>query len=167
MQLRVRDAIETDISSLVAIKGTGTEVIHQDRLRDAQDASFQYLVLLAEERVVGFACLVYRRPAYWSDATDEDHLPQIVDLQIEESQRGRGYGSAFIRLLEKLAAEAGSTHLYVGVDPVDNPRAHALYLRLGYQPLQLRPYRRVWQFTDSQGKLHRGQDWIIDLVKEL
>ena len=163
----IRKAIETDIPMLVSIKGAGSEIIHQDRLRDAQEESFDYFVLLAEERVVGFACLVYRRPKYWSDAQDENYLPQVVDLQIEEAHRGRGYGSEFLRLLEKMAAEAGSTHLYIAVDPVDNPRAQALYLRLGYQPIQSSPYRRSWHFTDSQGNLHRGEDWIIDLVKKL
>ena len=159
--------MEADIPSLTSIKGTGTEVIHRDRLRDAKDASFRYLVLEANESVIGFACLVYRRPSYWSDANDQEHLPQIVDLQIEESQRGHGYGSKFIHLIEKMAADAGSKHLYLSVDPVRNPRAHALYLRLDYQPVQSRPYRKKWQFTDSHGNLHSGKDWIIDLVKEL
>ena len=167
MQVRIRDAIDADIPILTSIKGTGTEIIHRDRLRAAQDASFHYLVLIADENIIGFACLVYRRPSYWSDAKDEKYLPQIVDLQIEESRQGHGYGSEFIHLLETIAAKAGSKHLYLSADPVNNPRAHALYLRLDYQPVQSEPYRKLWQFTDSQGNLHSGEDWIIDLVKEL
>lgn len=175
MRLRVRDVVKADIPILTAIKGMGTEVIHRDRLRDARDASFRYLVLIIDQGVIGFACLVYRRPSYWSDADDEHHLPQddehhlpqIVDLQIRDSQRGRGYGSRFIRMIEKIAAEAGSPRLYLSVDPINSPRAQALYLRLDYQPLQRKPYRKIWQFTDSQGNVHRGEDWIVDYVKEL
>jgi len=167
MKVKVRDAVETDIPILTSVKGAASEVVHYDRLRDAQNTSFRYLVMIADESVIGFACLVYQRPSYWSDANDEQCLPQIVDLQIEEAHRGRGYGSAFIHQLEKIAAEAGSNRLYLSVNPVNNPRAYALYLRLGYQSVQSKPYRKIWQFTDSQGNLHSGEDWIIDLVKDL
>lgn len=167
MQISVRDAVAEDIPILTSIKGIGTEVIHRDRLRYAQDASFRYLVLIRDGCVIGFACLVYRRPGSWSDANDQQRLPQIVDLQVEESYRGRGYGSAFVRILERNAAEAGSKRVYLSVDPINNSRAHALYLRLDYQPVQLMPYRKMWQFTDSRGNVHSGEDWIIDLVKEL
>ena len=98
---------------------------------------------------------------------EETFLPRIVDLQIEETYCSHGYRSEFICQLEKTAAETGSIQLYMAVDPVDNPDANALYLRLGYQPLQLKPYRKFWQFADSRGNLHRGEDWIVDLVKEL
>jgi GNAT superfamily N-acetyltransferase len=167
MKIKVRDAIETDIPILTSIKGPTSEVIHSDRLRDAQNANFRYLVMTVDENVIGFACLVYQRPSYWSDANDKQCLPQIVDLQIEEAHRGRGYGSAFIYQLEKMAAEAGSNRLYLSVNSVSNPQAYALYLRLGYQPVQSKPYRKVWQFTDSRGNLHSGEDWVMDLVKEL
>ena len=167
MNARIRDALETDLPVLVSIKGPGSEAIHQDRLRDAQIGSFRYLVLTDDEKVIGFACLVYRRPSYWSDAKDETCLPQIVDLLIEEAHRGHGYGSELIRQLEKIAKDAGSKRLYIAVDPVSNPRAHALYVRLGYQPIQSVAYQKCWQFKDSRGNLHSGKDWIIDLVKEL
>lgn len=166
-RVSVRAAVEADIPALTDIKGIGSEVIHRDRLRDAQDAGFQYLVLLADQEVIGFACLVSRRPSYWSDADDMQHLPQIVDLQVKESQRGHGYGSDFIHALERIAAEAGSKCLYLCVEPVNNPRAYALYRRLGYQPVQSKPYRKIWKFTDSQGNVHSGEDWVVDLVKQL
>jgi GNAT superfamily N-acetyltransferase len=165
--LSVRNALEKDIPTLTTIKGDGSEAIHRDRLRDAQGPGFRYLVAVAEGTLVGLACLVYKRPAYWSDADDERCLPQIVDLLIEETCRSHGVGSAFVRQLENIAREAGSHKLYLAVDPIDNPRAHTFYLRLGYQPLQSAPYRKRWYFTDSQGNAHSGEDWVIDLVKDL
>ena len=110
---------------------------------------------------------MFRRPAAWSDAGDTSHLPQIVDLRVKESQRGRGYGSAFIRALERRAATAGYGQLYVCVEPMHNPRAYALYRRLGYQPLQCEPNRKRWQFTDSAGMVHRGEDRVVDMGKRL
>jgi GNAT superfamily N-acetyltransferase len=167
MNLCIRDALAKDVPILTAMKGSWSEAIHRDRLRDALSPGFRYLVAMTDEAVIGFSCLVYERPAYWADANDERCLPQIVDLLIEETNRSRGFGAAFVRQLEKLAREAGSRHVYLAVDPVDNPRAHTFYLRLGYQPLQSEPYQKSWRFTDSQGNVHSGKDWIIDLVKEL
>lgn len=166
-RVSVRAAVQADIPALTDIKGSGSEAIHRDRLRDAQDAGFRYLVLLAERELIGFACLVSRRPSYWSDADDMQHLPQIIDVQVKESHRGQGYGSDFIHALEHIAAEGGSKHIYLSVEPENNPRAYALYRRLGYQPIQSKPYRKAWRFTDSQGTVHSGEDWVVDLVKQL
>ncbi len=66
-----------------------------------------------------------------------------------------------------MAADAGYRHLYLAVAPVDNPRAFALYQRLGYQPLQLEPYHMAWEFTDSAGLTHSGEEWVVDMVKPL
>jgi hypothetical protein len=62
---------------------------------------------------------------------------------------------------------AGYGQLYLRVDPLNNPRAYALYQRLGYQPLQSEPYRKAWQFQDSAGQVQRGEDWAVDMVKLL
>jgi ribosomal protein S18 acetylase RimI-like enzyme len=124
-------------------------------------------VLLADEAIIGFACLVMRRPAHWSDAGDTRHLPQIVDLRVNAAQRGQGYGSQFLRAMDRIAAEAGYGQIFLSVEPVNNPRAYALYRRLGYQQLQSEPYRKTWEFTDSAGKIHRGEEWVVDMVKPL
>jgi len=166
-RVTVRDAEQADVPALTAIKGAGSEGLQRDRLRDARGLGFRYVVLVVDQELIGFACLVSRRPMYWSDADDTQHLPQIVDLQVKESHRGRGYGSDFIRAIERIAAEAGYRQLYLSVEPSTNPRAYALYQRLGYQPLQPEPYRKIWEFTDSAGRVHRGEDWVVDMVKPM
>jgi GNAT superfamily N-acetyltransferase len=166
-RIMVRDAEEADVPALTAMKGNGTEALHRDRLSDAQGSGFRYFVLLAEQEIIGFACLVIRRPAYWSDAGDTQHLPQIVDLRVKETHRGQGYGSEFVRAIERIAAQAGYGHLYMSVELLTNPRAYALYQRLGYQQVQSQPYRKIWGFTDSEGTLHCGEDWVVDMVKQL
>lgn len=165
--ITVRAATPADLPALIAIKGADSEAVHRDRLGDAQAPSFRYLVLVVEGAVIGFACLVMRRPGYWSDGNDPTHLPQIVDLQVAAAQRGRGYGTAFIQALEQMTVAAGYGCLYISVEPVDNPRAYALYRRLGYQPLQPAPYPKRWTFTDSAGTIHQGEAWIVDMRKEL
>ena len=72
-----------------------------------------------------------------------------------------------MRAIEHFAAAAGRERLHLSVEPARNPRAYALYQRLGYQPLQAEPYRHVWAFTDSAGQVHRGESWVVDMVKPL
>lgn len=165
--ISVRDATAADVPALTAIKGAGTEAIHTDRLRDARIVGFRYLVLLTDGELVAFACLVEQRPATWSDAADTQHLPQLVDIQVAPARRGQGYGSALITAIEQIVRAAGGRQLYLAVEPETNPRAFALYRRLGYQPLQDAPYRSHWSFTDSSGVRHAGEDWIVDMVKAL
>ena len=69
--------------------------------------------------------------------------------------------------MEGLAQERGEQRIYVAVDPVDNEGALRLYRRLGYNAVQDAPYRSHWSFTDSDGNMHKGEEWQIDLWKSL
>ena len=69
--------------------------------------------------------------------------------------------------MEILTKEKGCDSLYIAVDFPANAGAHALYLRLGYQQLQSEPYPKHWQFTDSDGNHHQGDELIVDMVKTI
>lgn len=165
--LSVRDAGVDDLPALTAIKGEASEMLHRDRLRDARHPGFRYLVLLEEDVLIGLACLVFQRPAYWSDGDDPRNLPQIVDLEVLPAWRGRGRGTFFIHAMERLAAQAGCSQLYISVEPLSNPRAYALYKSLGYRQLQEEPYLSHWFFLDSDGQIHQGEDWAVDMCIDL
>jgi GNAT superfamily N-acetyltransferase len=163
--LSVRNATEGDIATLMQLKPS--LAVHRDRLRDARQPGFRYLVLELDQRVIGFVCLVFVRPSYWSDGGSSEYLPTAIDFQIDPALRSRGYGSFLLREVEKLAAASGARAFYLWTDPVDNPRAYALYLRLGYKPLQEQPYQFHWEFVDSNGDRHAGDSWRVDMVKSL
>jgi predicted N-acetyltransferase YhbS len=91
----------------------------------------------------------------------------MVDLFVRPDHRNGGAGSFLIHWMEDTVRARGATLLHMGVDPLENPRAHQLYLRLGYTPLQTEPYRSHWKFTDSDGNVHEGHEWNIDMVKDL
>jgi GNAT superfamily N-acetyltransferase len=163
----VRDARPSDLDGLCAVRYADHLAIHRDRLRDADGQQLRYLVAQVEETIVGFAMLAFRRPPSWGDADSAEYLPGIVDLFVAESWRGRGVGTLIMRHMEKLALCAGHNELYLGVDPVENRQAYDLYLHLGYHPLQTEPYPSHWRFVDSEGRLHEGEEWNIDMVKVL
>jgi GNAT superfamily N-acetyltransferase len=144
------------------------EAVHRGRLRDAAaSADYDYYVLVRGAEIVGFGALVFRRPASWANANDERNLPEINDLHVAEMERGKGYGSQAIRLMEQKAAEAGAERLYISVEPLHNPRAYALYQRLGYEAIQTEPYFHAWAAVDGDGNVQRGEDWLVDTVKTL
>lgn len=162
---QVYQATEADLPALTALKAPLP--LHQDRLRDAEAGRLLYLLVAQAGRAVGFGMLIFERPPNWSDAKDTSRLPDIIDLFVSAACRSQGAGSYLITSMEDAARSRGYPKIYLGVDPVDNPRAHQLYLRLGYMPLQTEPYRLAWKFTDSGGIIHEGIDWRIDLVKDL
>jgi GNAT superfamily N-acetyltransferase len=165
--LTFRDATADDLPALYQLRYANTPGIHQTRLDDTAGGQTRYLVAELDGALVGFTTLVFQRPAHWSDAARTDQLPCVIDLFIREDLRGRGIGSRFMFFLEDQARAAGFHQLYLSVDPVENAPARRLYERLGYHPLQSEPYRDHWEFTDANGALHQGDEWAIDLVKEL
>ncbi len=56
---------------------------------------------------------------------------EISDLVVSESHRGRGLGTALIQALLQHALQRGITTFEIGVS-LNNPRAAALYRRLGF-----------------------------------
>lgn len=158
----IREATEADIPALECVKALGGAG-HADRIY--HDAAIPLRVLVAEEAgdILGYAFLVTEEPPFWSPR----YVPQLVDLQVRPDCRGRGIGTALVRASEAYLRERGAGALYLAVDPDANPRALALYLRLGYEIIDPTPVDEPWQFTDSSGFTHAGVDHVIYLEHKL
>jgi GNAT superfamily N-acetyltransferase len=158
----VRDAVLAGVPALASIRHTAA--VHRDRIRDAAGTCLRYLVIEVRGRLAGCGCLVLAQPPTWPKVL---HLRQMIDLSIEEEQRGRGLGTLLIVTMERMILAAGHPFAYVGVDPRDNPRSLSLYTRLGYRPIDDQPVEDRWEFVDSDGVRHSGVEWIIHLKKRL
>ncbi|TAM92087.1 MAG: GNAT family N-acetyltransferase, partial [Jatrophihabitans sp.] len=92
------------------------------------------LTLLAfdGDRRVGSAVLC-ARPVTRLAGAAYPHLPQLAYLQVEPAAQGHGVGTALIGYGEQVARERGAAAVAIGVTR-DDPRARALYERLGYRP---------------------------------
>jgi GNAT superfamily N-acetyltransferase len=128
-KLTVRDATKNDVPLLAEVRGP--VALHDDRIEYALGKGFRYLVLEQNSSVIGFACLVFQRPEDWSDADNTSCLPQIVDMFIAPQQRGMGFGSGLLARLEELCASTGYSEVFLSVNPLDNPKAHSLYISRG------------------------------------
>lgn len=163
--LLVRDATSGDVASLTRVGSP--RAIHADRVRQADEFDLHYLVVLADDTLIGFGLIVFGWPETWPPHDHPDRLPVMIDLVVDDECRSRGAGTAMIDHMEQIAAARGCEKIHVSVNPGDNPRAQALYLRLGYEIVDPEPYLSKWEFTDSDGEVHSGEEWIIDLVKRL
>ena len=162
MAIRIREAQEEDLPALETVKALGGAA-HADRVLQAHDTPMRVLVAEVDGAIAGYAFLLLAAPPFWTPR----FVPQIVDLQVREDCRGRGYGAALVQGSEALVRPNGGTALYLAVDPDDNPRALALYHRLGYAALDAHPVDEPWEYTDSAGVEHRGIDHVIYLRKDV
>ncbi|MFF5976061.1 GNAT family N-acetyltransferase [Streptomyces sp. NPDC012769] len=90
--------------------------------------------------------------------------PEFNGLDVRAELRGQGIGTELVRAAEELARKRGAGLLGLGVAH-DNPRAAALYARLGYEPVTA--YIDRWSYTDPQGRTHHEADSCTFLVRRL
>ncbi|MFI6372976.1 GNAT family N-acetyltransferase [Streptomyces sp. NPDC050546] len=138
---------------------------HARRFQRQERGQSTYLVAWLDERPVGHTEL------RWGGCDDaavraaRPGCPEINALTVwPETLRSRGIGSALIRAAEELARERGRTAVGLGVAD-DNPRAAALYARLGYLPLAA--YVGRWSYEDHDGRTHECVEELTFLLKEL
>ena len=167
MAMVIREARSSDLDQLCAIRYGESPAMHHDRLAWTGRADFHYLVVELDGRVVGFGVLALEVPESWPAAEQDKDYPQAIDLYVSPGSRGRGGGTALLTRMEEIAREWGADRLCLTVDPLSNKRALQLYKRLGYETVTAEPYRDHWSFRTSDGELHQGDEWAIDLAKPL
>ncbi|MGC0333260.1 GNAT superfamily N-acetyltransferase [Streptomyces sp. SAI-170] len=147
------------------IGSPGATSFHARRFARQEAGTSTYLVAWLDGRPVGHT------EVRWGGCADErvraarPGCPEINALAVwPETLRSRGIGSALIRAAERLARERGRTAIGLGVDD-DNPRAAALYARLGYLPLL--DYVDRYAYEDHDGTIHECADPATFLVKDL
>ena len=158
----VRDATYLDLPGLEKVRDSRVQFV--DYLERADGDAMRFLVYERERTILAFAVLYLRQPPSGRLAA---HLPRISDLYVAEGVRSTGVGSAFIARMERIAATHGFPVMHLSVDPVGNPRAAALYERLGYVAADEGPYRKVAYWEDDEGRVTEIEYWRMDLVKKL
>ncbi|RIJ50953.1 GNAT family N-acetyltransferase [Clavibacter lycopersici] len=89
-------------------------------------------------------------------------VPELRNLQVDAAERGRGIGTAIIRAAE---GRVGSGPLAVGV-ALDNPRARALYERLGYRGTG-ETITTTYAYVDDAGVTRHATETDERLAREL
>ncbi|MBV6700462.1 GNAT family N-acetyltransferase [Kitasatospora aureofaciens] len=143
----------------------GRSSFHARRFTRQLAGTSTYLVAWVDDRPVGNAELRWNGCAAAEVRRSLPDCPEINGLDVAEPLRGRGIGTALIRHAERLAVRRGVRRIGLGVDEEGNPRAAALYARLGYRPVVR--YIDRWSYVDDRGEVHDVEDPCVFLAKEL
>ena len=158
--MKLRPATSEDIVQLTQLKKPQKEhhrkIFHENqikRLKEMGDGEAMYLVVEENNTVTAHIFLKMY------GTTSEPDYPNMNDLYVAEEKRNKGLGSKLIREAEKIVQEKGYTKISLAVNPTLNPKAKALYERLGYKQTDTELY--------LDGIYDGDEDWVIDMVKEL
>jgi GNAT superfamily N-acetyltransferase len=89
-------------------------------------------------------------------------VPELRNLQVDVAERGRGIGTAIVRAAEERVAPG---RLAVGVG-LDNPRARALYERLGYRGTG-ETTTTTYAYVDDAGVTRQATETDETLARDL
>ncbi|WP_043671788.1 GNAT family N-acetyltransferase [Clavibacter michiganensis] len=90
-------------------------------------------------------------------------VPELRNLRVDAAARGRGAGTAIIREAERLVGPG--SRLTVGVG-LDNPRARALYERLGYCGTG-EMTTTSYEYVDDDGVVRQATETDETLARDL
>ncbi|WP_328870003.1 GNAT family N-acetyltransferase [Streptomyces sp. NBC_00287] len=154
-----------DIALLDRYLGSpGRTSFHARRFARQEAGQCTYLVARLDGRPVGHAEMRWIGCADAGVRAALPGCPEIGGLAVAEELRSRGIGTALVRAAEELARQRGLTVVGIGVGK-DNPRAAALYERLGYRSLT--DYLDRYSYEDHDGAIRECVDSCAFLVKDL
>ncbi|MFA6518198.1 MAG: GNAT family N-acetyltransferase [Candidatus Shapirobacteria bacterium] len=152
--ITIRPVIYSDISSLKLIRSENLsdEIINQ-RLSDQNKGDSEFLIIEVDGQIIGFVVLK------WTGKETHPEYPDMGDLYIKDSERGKGFGTALIQECENKAKNKGFKKTGLAVNPDLNANAKRLYEKLDYKVISDKPY--------LDGIYNGVEDWVVDLEKDL
>ncbi|MEW1914521.1 N-acetyltransferase [Kitasatospora sp. NPDC085895] len=156
LQLSVRDLTHADLPSC----GWAGDALHvrqlADQIRRAEAGEIDYLAVCTP---VGLPVAVGA-----IDYTVKPGAGTLWQLGVHPALQSCGIGTLLIRSAEQRIAVRGLTCAQLGVEG-DNPRARALYERLGYQAFGREP--DSWDVEAEDGSLQRYETMCTLMRKDL
>jgi ribosomal protein S18 acetylase RimI-like enzyme len=160
----IRECTPGDLEALEQLSPSGQNREHARRLERQLAGEEIYLLAWFQGGLAGYGALL------WQGCTDPvvraafPDCPEVYGLHVESGLRGRGIGTALVRVAEDRARRRGFQRIGISVD-VDNNRAARLYERLGYHAAMT--YRGAWHYLDDEGNEHVTDEPATFLLKDL
>jgi GNAT superfamily N-acetyltransferase len=164
--MRISQCREEDVELLDQhIPFRSAASLHKLRYARQREGHGAVLVAWDEGRPVGSCEIRWEGCAAPEVRAAHPVCPEVNGLGAwPEALRSQGIGTGLLREAERLATGRGCPDIGVGVEK-NNPRASALYQRLGY--LTSVPYLDCWSYEDGAGVTHRVADARVFMVKPL
>ena len=164
--MEIRPCREHDLGLLEAGNPTGRNRDHARRFARQEQGLSTFLIAWADGVPVGKGEILWTGCAAPEVNQRYPACPELNGLEVwPAARRSQGAGTAIVRAAEALARDRGCDQIGLGV--IDgNPRAAALYLRLGYRETGCR-YLDRYSYLDGRGRRHDVGDPARFLVKQL
>ncbi|MEX1007327.1 MAG: GNAT family N-acetyltransferase [Acidimicrobiia bacterium] len=142
------------VPSMFRVRPGFEEVDYDERVHEVRRTGAEWFVAWEDdEEAIGWVIVE------WSGTSRQPGYPNLRDLFVRADRRNDGIGTALIAHIEALAVDRTCRQIGLALNPTLNPRAHALYVRLGYV------YDGGEAYLD--GVYGGAEDWVIDLHKNL
>jgi len=164
--VHVRPLARADLPALAERLPEFPGRVHEDDVRDHESGCVSVLVAWDHGVPLGSGMIAWSGPREPAVARSLGAVPEIYRLWVSDAQRSRGVGTRLVTALEDLAVSRGCDRAGLGV-ALENPRASALYERLGYRDAGQRTYHDVWHHRDLSGRAVEIRDECRFLVKPL
>jgi ribosomal protein S18 acetylase RimI-like enzyme len=163
----IRQCQEEDLDLLeTGNPSPGQTRYHDRRFERQQQGASTFLIAWADGVPIGTGEILWRGCAAPEVHQRFPDCPELNGLHVwPAARRSHGIGTAIILAAEARTRDRGCHQIGLGVDD-DNPRAAALYRRLGYQETGLR-YLDRYYYLDDHGHRHDITDPARFLVKQL
>jgi ribosomal protein S18 acetylase RimI-like enzyme len=163
----IRACREQDLALLERhIPSPGQSRYHEVRFQRQQQGLSTFLVACIDDVPVGSGEIRWQGCAASEVHERHPDCPELNGLAVwPPERRSHGIGTAIIRAAEALAGQRGYHQIGLGVDD-QNPRAAALYLRLGYKETGCR-YLDRYHYIDDHGVRHDVADPCRFLIKPI
>ena len=165
--MEIRECQAEDVELLEAsAPSPGLTGSHERRFLRQQKGLSTFLIVWADRVPVGRGEILWRGCAEPEVNEQFPDCPELNGLDVwPPARRSRGIGTALINEAESRVRDRGFALLGLGVND-DNPRAAALYLRLGFRETGCHYLDRYFGI-DSQGQRLDFADPSRFLVKDL
>jgi RimJ/RimL family protein N-acetyltransferase len=165
--VNIQECREQDLELLEArMPSPGQTRRHAIRFERQQRGLSTYLIAWVDDVPVGTGEILWQGCAAPEVTQRYSRCPELNGLAVWPAElQSQGIGTAVVRAAEARAHERGYHQIGLGVTD-DNPRAAALYQRLGYQETGCR-YLDRYHHLDDHGHRHDVADPARFLVKQL
>jgi len=151
--ITIRLAKESDIEELLLVNPLLSKKLIMDRLETQRKKDADYLVLDDGKKLLGQVLLK------WQGKPTHPDYPDIENIYVRGSERGKGYGKILIEECERKAKTRGCKKIGLAVNHEPNCPEQKLYLKLGYQHDGRKEY--------SLKIYEEVTDVVIDMEKDL
>ena len=164
--ISVRPAKEADLPTLAQWFPTNRPNRFRAYWQLQERGWITYLIIWLDQRPIGQGTLRWLGPRDSVVAAAYPDCPELLGFGVSPEFQSQGIGSQLLEDYEVRAKERGCAIVGLAVG-VENPRAQALYRRVGYTPVPLPSYIDRWSWRNEAGEKMWVDDECIFMVKHL